>query len=81
MAGTALKGLIEAGTHRTMWTLSKPPNPATRDVPGEVELQGLRQPGGAVYGTAPVNWATNGPGRSRERGFLSTSITRLSTAR
>src|SRR6516225_3850473 len=67
MAGTALKGLIETGTHRTTWTLSKPPDPVTWEVSGEVELQGLRQPGGAVYGTAPVNWTITGG--SRGAGF------------
>lgn len=69
MAGTALEGLVETGTHRTMWALSKPPDPATWEVPGEVELQGLRQPAGAVYGTAPVNWTSSGPGGSRGAGF------------
>jgi hypothetical protein len=59
MAGTALEPLVEAGTHRATWTLSKPPDPATWVLPGEVELHGLRQPGGSVFGVAPANWVTD----------------------
>ena len=59
MAGTALEPLVEAGTHRATWTLSKPPDPATWVVPGEVELHRLRQPGGSVFGVAPANWVTD----------------------
>ena len=47
-------------THRATWTLSKPPDPETWQVPGEVDLQQLRQPGGGVFGKAPVNWTRNG---------------------
>lgn len=66
MAGTALKALIETGTHRTNWTMSKPGETETWEVSGDVELQGRRQPGGGVYGTAPVNWTRTG---TRGTGF------------
>lgn len=67
MAGGALTGFIGTGTHRTTWTLSKPPAPETWDVSGEVELQGLRQPAGTVFGTAPVTWTITAG--SRGAGF------------
>lgn len=56
VAGPALEGLIGTGTHRTTWTLSKPPASETWEVSGDVDLQALRQPRGTVHGTAPVNW-------------------------
>jgi hypothetical protein len=59
VAGTALGSIIEAGTHRTTWTLTKPPDPAAWAVPGEVELLALRHPGGSIFGVAPANWATD----------------------
>ena len=60
MAGDAMSGLIDTGTHRTTWTLSKPPGTEVWDVSGEVDLQGMRQPAGTVFGTAPVNWTVTG---------------------
>ncbi len=60
MAGTALEPILQSGTHRATWTLSKPPDPETWQVPGEVDLQELRQPGGGVFGKAPVHWTQSG---------------------
>lgn len=69
MSGTALKPVIESGTHRTTWTLSKPPDSDTWDVSGEVELRKLRQPRGSVFGTAPVNWVINETTGERRAAF------------
>lgn len=62
MTGKALEPIIESGTHRATWTLSKPPETETWEVSGEVELQELSQPSGGVFGRAPVNWAASGTG-------------------
>jgi hypothetical protein len=64
----ALEPILDAGTHRVTWTLSKPPEPDTWEVSGEVELLTLRQPRGSVFGTAPANW-NEGPGRQRSAGW------------
>src|ERR1700733_9152121 len=55
MTESALKDMIEPGTHRCTWTLSKPPDETTWETPGDVILLGARQPAGGVYGRAPVN--------------------------
>jgi hypothetical protein len=64
----ALKPILEAGTHRVTWTLSKPPEPDTWEVSGEVDLLSTRQPRGSVFGTAPANWS-EGPGNQRSAGW------------
>jgi hypothetical protein len=56
MTETALKNLLEPGTHRCTWTLSKPPDTPNWQVAGDVELIAQRQPRGGVYGKAPTNW-------------------------
>lgn len=69
MPGTALEPIIEAGTHRVTWTLSKPPDSDTWDASGEVDLRKLRQPRGSVFGTAPVNWKVHEATGNRSAGF------------
>jgi len=69
MAGTALKPLIEAGSHRATWTLSKPPDSATWVVPGDVELRQLRQARGSVFGVAPTNRITDEATGQTQAGF------------
>jgi hypothetical protein len=64
----ALEPILEAGTHRATWTLSKPPEPETWEVSGEVDLLALRQPRGSVFGIAPANW-NEGPGGQRSAGW------------
>ncbi|TDH24415.1 hypothetical protein [Mycobacteroides franklinii] len=64
----AFDPLLEAGTHRVTWTLSKPPETDTWDVSGEVDLLALRQPRGSVFGTAPATW-NEGPGSQRSAGW------------
>lgn len=68
MTESALKSLLDPGTHRCTWTLSKPSDPSTWRVAGDVELLPQRQPRGGVYGKAPVNW-TEHPGGGRGAGF------------
>ena len=64
----ALKNLLESGTHRCQWTLSKPPDPSSWDVDGDVELATGRQPRGGVYGRAPADWAVT-PNGGRSAGW------------
>jgi hypothetical protein len=58
----AFKKILEPGTHRCQWTLSKPPDPSSWEVDGDVELVAGHQPRGGVYGKAPVNWAVTPSG-------------------
>lgn len=37
MADSALKNLLNPGTHRCTWTLSKPPDASNWEVDGDVE--------------------------------------------
>lgn len=64
----ALKIILEPGTHRCQWTLSKPPDTSSWDVDGDVELVDGRQPRGGVYGKAPVVRAVT-PGGGTSAGF------------
>lgn len=43
-------------TYRCSWTLSKPPEEETWQTERDVALLGDRQPAGAVYGRAPINY-------------------------
>jgi hypothetical protein len=38
MAESALKNLLDPGSHRCKWTLSKPPDPSSWEVDGDIEL-------------------------------------------
>lgn len=68
MTESALKNLIDPGTHRCTWTLSKPPDTSAWRVAGDIEFLPQRQPRGGVYGKAPVNWTAH-PGGGKGAGF------------
>lgn len=65
MAETALKNMLDPGTHRCTWTLSKPPDTWSWEVAGDAELLAQRQPRGGVYGKAPADWAVSPSGRGQ----------------
>ena len=79
MAETALKNMLDPGTHRCTWTLSKPPDTWSWEVAGDVELLAQRQPRGGVYGKAPADWAVSPSGRGRPQRGHSISNTQRST--
>jgi hypothetical protein len=65
MTESAIKPLIEPGTHRCRWRLSKPPDPTTWTVDGDLIVVPGRQPQGGVYGRAPANWTISPRGGKR----------------